>query len=81
MDPNLTQLDGVAQVYVYYKSMSRPIAQQDFSANPVGAGAATPSGGPDASQFISAVCWKPHTNTLLAANSSGVVKVCSLTHD
>lgn len=71
----------VVQIHVYYKSMSRPIAQQDFSANPACAGGAAAPATPDASQFISSVCWKPRTNTLLAANSSGVVKVCSLTHD
>ena len=66
---------------MYYKSMSRPIATQDFSANPASAGGLATPATPDASQFISAVCWKPRTNTLLAANSSGVVKVSTLTHD
>ena len=69
------------QIYVYYKSMSRPIAQQDFSANPVCAGSEAAPSTPDAAQFISSVCWKPRTNTLLTANSSGVVKVMTLTHD
>ena len=74
------------QMYVYYKAMSRPIAQQDFATPPVGATPAQAAAAATAAQaegahFISAVCWKPHTNTLLAANSSGVVKICSLTHD
>ncbi len=82
----LNSMSGDTQMFVYYKAMSRPIAQQDFAAAPVGASpaqaaAAAASAQAEGAHFISAVCWKPHTNTLLAANSSGVVKICSLTHD
>ena len=33
----------------------------------------------EGSQFISAVCWKPQAQTLLAANSQGCIKVMQLT--
>lgn len=67
------------QVYVYYKMMSKPVAKRVFSALPTDpVGTAPASGSPDSSQFISAVCWKPGTNTLLAANSQGTIKVMQL---
>lgn len=72
------------EMYVYYKSLSKPIAQRDFAEPPMSATGAqqqAAAGAADAGHFISAVCWKPHTNTLLAANSSGIVSICSLTHD
>ncbi|CAG8660885.1 953_t:CDS:1, partial [Paraglomus occultum] len=32
----------------------------------------------DPSLFVSSVCWKKNTNTLLAANSQGTIKVLEL---
>ncbi len=60
------------QVFVYYRAMSKAIAKRHFGAV---AGAAAAEGG----QFISAVCWKPRSRTLLAATSLGAVKVMQLT--
>jgi hypothetical protein len=74
----------LTQMFVYYKSLSKPIAQRDFATPPVSASEsqrAAAAGASESGHFISAVCWKPNTNTLLAANSSGVVSLCSLTHD
>lgn len=59
------------QVFVYYRAMSKPVAKRHFGA-PAG-------GGGEGGQFISAVCWKPRSRTLLAATSLGVVKVMQLT--
>ncbi|PSC71525.1 E3 ubiquitin-ligase COP1-like isoform X3 [Micractinium conductrix] len=62
-----------AQLFVYYKALSKPVAQQSFGAHDDGAEAQSDKG------FISAVCWRPGAQTLLAANSQGAVKVYSLT--
>ena len=59
----------VVQVHVYYRTLAKPIASKLFS------GPSQPSEGP---QFISAVCWKPSDQTLLAANSQGCVKIMRL---
>ena len=32
----------------------------------------------DSSEFLSAVAWRPRTNTLLAANSQGIIKLLTL---
>ncbi|KAL3849012.1 hypothetical protein ACJIZ3_010894 [Penstemon smallii] len=61
------------EVYVYHKAISRPATWHRF-------------GSPDAddpeedagSYFISAVCWKSDSPTMLAANSKGSIKVLVL---
>lgn len=62
------------QVFVYYRALAKPIAKRLFS-SPANSGH-HPS---DGTQFISAVCWKPQAQTLLAANSQGCIKVMQLT--
>ncbi|KAL4457892.1 hypothetical protein ABPG75_012757 [Micractinium tetrahymenae] len=63
-----------SELFVYYKSLSKPVAQQSFSAHGEdGADSQSDKG------FISAVCWRPGAHTLLAANSQGTVKIFSLT--
>ncbi|KAL4424991.1 hypothetical protein ABPG77_002876 [Micractinium sp. CCAP 211/92] len=63
-----------SELFVYYKSLSKPVAQQSFSAHGEdGADSQSDKG------FISAVCWRPRAHTLLAANSQGTVKIFSLT--
>ena len=64
------------QVYVYYKDMSKPICRRFFS---TAAEVASNSHNQDPSQFISAVCWKPHSRVLLSANSQGTIKLMQLT--
>lgn len=61
------------QVFVYYRALAKPIAKRVFSSP--GAGGQASEG----TQFISAVCWKPEAQTLLAANSQGCIKVMELT--
>ena len=120
-----------SELYVYYKALSKPVAQQAFAAlGEVGSALESQVGGrwakggglfwctgravlllvwwsgccalslccpPDRllphslsawpampapqsdKAFISAVCWRPGAQTLLAANSMGTVKVFSLT--
>lgn len=61
------------EVYVYHKAISRPVTSHKF-------------GSPDldetdedaGSYFISAVCWKSDSPTMLAANSQGTIKVLVL---
>ena len=64
------------QVYVYYKAMSKPVCRRFFSTP---AEVANSSHNQDPSQFISAVCWKPHSQILLSANSQGTIKLMQLT--
>ncbi|XAR68141.1 hypothetical protein NMG60_11003168 [Bertholletia excelsa] len=61
------------EVFVYQKAISRPVTRHKF-------------GSPDlddtdedaGSNFISAVCWKSDSPTMLAANSQGTIKVLVL---
>ncbi|KAG0257273.1 RING finger and WD repeat domain-containing protein 2 [Mortierella polycephala] len=65
-------------VYTYYKELKNPVVTVKFgNTNPV-TGEDTMD--EDPSQFVSSVCWKKNTsnNILLAANSSGVIKVLEL---
>eukprot|EP00184_Porphyridium_aerugineum_P003131 CAMPEP_0184693606 /NCGR_PEP_ID=MMETSP0313-20130426/1782_1 /TAXON_ID=2792 /ORGANISM="Porphyridium aerugineum, Strain SAG 1380-2" /LENGTH=774 /DNA_ID=CAMNT_0027151719 /DNA_START=530 /DNA_END=2854 /DNA_ORIENTATION=+ len=63
-------------VYTYYKSISSPLIAHKFSgANPVTGEEMEDVG----NQFVSSVCWCPkYPNTLLAANSQGIIKVLEL---
>ncbi|KAK9823349.1 hypothetical protein WJX72_002097 [[Myrmecia] bisecta] len=67
------------EVFVYYKAMSKPIARRLFSSPATPPAGAAPPVNQDTSQFISAVCWKPYSQVLLAANSQGTIKVMQLT--
>lgn len=61
------------EVYVYHKEISRPVTSHKFSSPNVN--------DPDddaASYFISAVCWKSDSPTMLTANSQGTIKVLVL---
>lgn len=56
-------------VFVYHKAMSKPASWHRFgSQNPE-------DSDDDSSHFISAVCWKSESPTMLAANSQGTIKV------
>lgn len=67
---------AAVQVFVYYKAMSKPVCRRLFS---VPAEVAQHAHNQDASQFISAVCWKPDSQVLLSANSQGTIKVMQVT--
>ncbi|CAG8504757.1 13711_t:CDS:10 [Acaulospora colombiana] len=63
-------------VVAYYKTLSKPVVKFKFgSINPV-TGEETVD--VDSSLFVSSVCWKNNSNTLLAANSQGTIKVLEL---
>ncbi|KAL3686539.1 hypothetical protein R1sor_009113 [Riccia sorocarpa] len=59
-------------VYVYHKAMSKPAAFHRFGSPD------QEDSDDDASHFISAVCWKSDSPTMLAANSQGTIKVLVL---
>lgn len=60
------------EVFVYHKAISRPAAWHRF-------GSDTADGDDDSgSYFISAVCWKRDSPTMLTANSQGTIKVLVL---
>lgn len=63
------------EVYTYYKSLPMPITSHKFgSIDPI-SGKETDD---DHGQFVSSVCWRGKSNTLLAANSSGCIKVLQM---
>ncbi|KAJ2492406.1 hypothetical protein IWW37_001453 [Coemansia sp. RSA 2050] len=63
-------------MYSYYRNLSQPAVTHRFgNCNPV-TGIEQPEDDP--SLFVSAVCWKNKTNTLLSANSQGIIKVLEL---
>ncbi|XP_052207130.1 E3 ubiquitin-protein ligase COP1-like [Diospyros lotus] len=61
------------EVFVYHKAISRPVTWHRFG-SPIVDETDEDSG----SYFISAVCWKNDSPTMLAANSQGTIKVLVL---
>ncbi|XP_047336623.1 E3 ubiquitin-protein ligase COP1-like isoform X2 [Impatiens glandulifera] len=64
------------EVFVYHKEISSPVTRYSF-------GSSTGEGSDEdtatmSSYFISAVCWKGNSSTLLAANSQGMIKMLVL---
>ncbi|KAJ2892492.1 hypothetical protein GGI21_005597, partial [Coemansia aciculifera] len=63
-------------MYSYYRNLSHPAVTHKFgNCNPA-TGIEQPEDDP--SLFVSAVCWKSKSNTLLSANSQGIIKVLEL---
>ncbi|KAL5578736.1 hypothetical protein UlMin_011178 [Ulmus minor] len=61
------------EVFVYHKGVQKPMASHKFGSSNVN------NNEDDArSHFISAVCWKSHSPTMLTANSGGTIKVLVL---
>ncbi|KAJ7555086.1 hypothetical protein O6H91_05G021900 [Diphasiastrum complanatum] len=60
------------EIFVYHKAMSKPAAWHGFGSPDFD------DSDDDTSQFISAVCWKSESPTMLAANSQGTIKVLVL---
>ncbi|XVF87805.1 hypothetical protein PTKIN_Ptkin18bG0150400 [Pterospermum kingtungense] len=60
------------EVFVYHKAISKPAAWHRFSSDMADADENV------GSYFISAVCWKSDSPTMLAANSQGTIKVLVL---
>uniref|UniRef100_M4DZ71 Uncharacterized protein n=1 Tax=Brassica campestris TaxID=3711 RepID=M4DZ71_BRACM len=61
------------EVYVYHKEITRPVTSHRFG-TPEMDNAEEEVG----SYFISAVCWKSDSPTMLTANSQGTIKVLVL---
>lgn len=63
------------QVYTYYKSLQMPITSKKFgSIDPI-SGVETEN---DNGQFVSSVCWREKSNMVVAANSSGCIKLLQM---
>lgn len=63
------------QVYVYHKSLPMPITSHKFgSIDPVSG----KESDDDNMQFVSSVCWRAKSDMVVAANSSGCIKVLQL---
>lgn len=59
------------EVFAYHKAISKPSASHKFSSD-------VDENNEDANYFISAVCWKSDSPTMLTANSQGTIKVLVL---
>lgn len=63
------------QVYSYYRSLPMPVTSYKF-------GSIDPISGKeiddDHGQFVSSVCWRGKSDMLIAANSSGCIKVLQM---
>ncbi|KAJ2158073.1 hypothetical protein GGF46_004038 [Coemansia sp. RSA 552] len=63
-------------MYAYHRNLAHPAVTHRFgNCNPV-TGAEQPDDDP--SLFVSAVCWKSRSNTVVSANSQGVIKVLEM---
>ncbi|CAL0312598.1 unnamed protein product [Lupinus luteus] len=60
------------EVYAYYKSLPIPITSRKFGSTDPISGKETDD---DNGQFVSSVCWRGKSNMVIAANSSGCMKV------
>lgn len=62
------------EVFVYQKAFPMPVMSYNFGyVDPISGLEAD-----DANQFISCVCWRDQSSTLVAANSSGNIKVLEM---
>ena len=65
----------------YYKKLSglqRPLIRYRFDVVRTILPETCCRGDEDSSEFLSAVAWRPRSNTLLAANSQGIIKLLTL---
>jgi E3 ubiquitin-protein ligase RFWD2 len=67
-------------LYVYYKGLSKQLFSFRFDAgrSVLGSSSGKDLAADEASEFVSAVCWKRRCNVVLAANSQGIIKVLEL---
>jgi hypothetical protein len=61
------------QVFVYHRQVSDSIAQVEFDPQ-----ARPGQGSLDGPPFMTAVCWKPDSRYLLAANCTGLIHIMQL---
>lgn len=65
---------SLEQIYVYHKAFPMPVLSYKFeNIDPVSGLEVE-----DASQFISSVCWRGQSSTLVAANSTGNIKILEM---
>lgn len=63
------------QVYSYYRSLPMPMTSYKFgSVDPISGNEYFDDNG----QFVSSVCWRKKSNMLVAANSTGNMKLLKL---
>lgn len=63
------------QVYAYYRSLPMPITSHKFgSIDPI-SGKETED---DNGQFVSSVCWRGKSDMVIAASSTGCIKVLQM---
>lgn len=62
------------QVFVYHKAFPMPVLSYMFKTIDPVSGLEVD----DASQFISSVCWRRQSSTLVAANSTGNIKILEM---
>lgn len=63
------------EVFVYHKAFPMPVLSYKFNCtDPISGREAE-----DATQFVSCVCWRGQSSTLVAANSSGNIKILEMT--
>jgi len=64
----------VDQVFIYHKAFPMPALSFKFqNTDPLSGNEVD-----DAAQFVSSVCWRGQSSTLLAANSTGNVKILEM---
>ena len=63
-------------LYVYCKGLSQPLLHYKFDV--VKSVLEKESTEEESAEFISAVCWKPDSNVIIAANSQGTIKLLEL---
>lgn len=65
----------ILQVFAYYKSLPMPVTSHRFgSIDPI-SGKETDV---DNGLFVSSVCWREKSDMVIAANSSGCIKVLQM---
>ncbi|KAJ1732097.1 hypothetical protein LPJ72_003602 [Coemansia sp. Benny D160-2] len=63
-------------MYAYHRNLSHPVVVHRFGNCNSVTGVEQPEDDP--SLFVSAVCWKKKSNTMLSANSQGIIKVLDM---
>lgn len=63
-------------LFVYYKGLSKQIFSFKFDA--VRSVLEKDKKDEDVNEFVSAVCWRQHSNVVVAANSQGIIKILEL---
>ncbi|CAI9768853.1 unnamed protein product [Fraxinus pennsylvanica] len=75
LDGYITCGSETNEVYAYYRSLPMPITSHTFgSIDPIFGHESSDSNG----QFVSSVCWRRKSNMVVAANSSGSIKILRL---